>query len=168
LTAINVALSVATEANNEVFLIDFDMRRPKMCKYLGTAPPLEINEFLEGRGRPEDVLFSVGIDNLTLAGTTTSTFRASELLASQRVEELLEYIGRISDNPLIIIDIPPLLSTDDSLIVAVKIDACLLVLAEGKTRREGAAKALELLSEFDLAGIVLNRSKAMQDDYYSA
>jgi len=168
LTSLNLALSIAREGNNDVFLIDFDMRRSKICDYLGAAPPLDINEFLDGAGKPQNVFFSIGVPNLTLAGSITNSEDASELLASNRVEALLGYIQHVAPRPVIIIDLPPLLSTDDALIVAPKVDACLLVLAEGKTRRDSAAKALELLSEFDLAGIVLNRSTAMEEDYYSS
>jgi capsular exopolysaccharide synthesis family protein len=166
-TALNLAISIAREGNNNVFLIDLDMRNPKMCQYLGAAPHVEISDYLNGDARAEDLLFSIGIDHLTLAGTRTKTNEASELLASGRVEELFTYIRGIAKRPLIVVDLPPLLSTDDALIMAPKVDACLLVLAEGKSRRDSAAKALDLLSEFNLAGIVLNRSHAVVTDYYS-
>lgn len=167
-TALNLALSIAREGNNNVFLTDFDMRNPKMCEYLGTTPPMEINDYLSGDCHAEDILFSIGIANLTLAGTLTSTDRASELLASRRVEALFEYIRSVAPQALIIVDLPPLLSTDDALVIAPKVDANLLVLAEGMSRRDGAVKALELLSEFDLAGIVLNRSNAMVAEDYGS
>jgi Mrp family chromosome partitioning ATPase len=90
------------------------------------------------------------------------------LLASGRVEELFAYIRKIAPEPVILLDLPPMLSTDDAIIVAPKVDACLLVLSEGRSKRDGAAKALDLLSEFKLAGIVLNRSRTVTKDYYSA
>jgi Mrp family chromosome partitioning ATPase len=105
---------------------------------------------------------------LTLAGTRTATDESSELLASGRVEELFQFIRNVAPEPLIIVDLPPLLSTDDALVVAPKVDACVLVVCEGKSRRDGAAKALELLSEFNLAGIVLNQSHTVVSDYYSS
>ena len=167
-TALNLALSIAREGNNNVFLIDFDMRNPQMCKYLGATPPMEVNDYLSGDCHPEDVLFSIGIANLTFAGTLTSTEKASELLATRRVEALFEYIRGVAPQPLILVDLPPLLSTDDALVIAPKVDASLLVLAEGRSRRDGAVKALELLSEFVLAGIVLNRSNAMVAESYGS
>jgi protein-tyrosine kinase len=166
-TALNLALAAAKERNDNVFLLDLDMRSPRICEYLGVAPRREINEYVTGNVRAPDILFSVGIDNLTLAGTRTATSQASELLASGRVEELFAEIRGLAPRPLVLVDLPPLLSTDDALIVAPKVDACLLVLSEGRTKREGAAKALELLSEFKLAGIVLNRSRGAVADYYS-
>jgi Mrp family chromosome partitioning ATPase len=166
LTTLNLALSIAREGNNNVFLIDLDMRNPKMCDYLGLAPPLNIDSYLKGEGRPEDVLFSIGIERLTLAGTITRTSEASELLASGGLEKLFAYIRDVAPDPIILMDLPPLLSTDDALVVAPKADACLLVLSEGHSRRDSASKALELLAEFTIAGIVLNRSRAVVKDYH--
>ena len=167
-TALNLALSAAREGNNNVFLIDLDMRHPRICPYIGVAPPMDINDYLGGDPQPEEVLFSIGIPHLALAGTLTSTEHASELLASGRVAKLFDFIRSAANHPLIIVDLPPLLSTDDALVVAPKVDACLLVVAEGQSRRDGAARALALLSEFNLAGVVLNRSSAEVTDYYSS
>jgi Mrp family chromosome partitioning ATPase len=166
LTTLNLALSIAREGNSNVFLIDLDMRNPTLCPSLGVVPSLEINDYLAGAGRPEDLLFSIGVDKLTLAGTITSTNQASELLATRGVERLFAYIRSIAPQPIVLIDLPPVLATDDALVVAPMVDACLLVLSEGRSRRDSAAEAIALLSEFTLAGIVLNRSRAAIKDYH--
>jgi len=166
LTTLNLALSIAREGNSNVFLIDLDMRNPTLCPNLGVVPPLEMNDYLAGKGRPEDLLFSIGVDNLILAGTITSTNQASELLATRGVERLFAYIRSIAPQPIVLVDLPPVLATDDALVVAPMVDACLLVLAEGRSRRDSAAEAIALLSEFTLAGIVLNRSRAAIKDYH--
>lgn len=167
-TALNLAISIAREGNNNVFLLDLDMRSPKMCAYLGTRPPIAVDDFLSGSGRPEDCLFSIGIENLSLAGSLASTENASELLASARIAALFDYISGVAYQPLILVDLPPLLSTDDALIVADKVDACLLVVSEGRSRRDQAAEALDLLAEFNLAGMIMNRSSAAVSEYYGA
>lgn len=168
LTAINLALTIAREKNNNVFLIDFDMRNPKLCRYLGLEAPRNIDLFLQHKSDPKECLFSIGIDHLVLAGTNAPTDQSSELLAGTGPEDLFTYIARVAPQPLVIIDLPPLLSTDDALVIAPKVDACLLVVSEGKSRRDGTTKALELLSEFNLAGVVLNRSRTVVSDYYTA
>lgn len=166
-TAINLALSIAREGNHDVFLIDLDMRNPSTCRYLGVTPPAEVVSYFAGTAEARDIFFTLGIENLTVAGGTTPTNRASELLATTRLEELFDYIGRISANPLVILDLPPVVNTDDALVVAPKIDAIMLVVAEGRTRREGLSRAIELLTDFPLAGIVLNRtSESVGSEYY--
>ena len=168
LTTLNLALSIAREGNNSVFLIDLDMRNPRVCSYLGVVPPLNIDSYLADEGNPQDVLFSIGVEHLTLAGTVSRTNEASELLATNGLEKLFAYIRDVAPQPLVLMDLPPLLSTDDALVVAPKIDACLLVLSEGHSRRDSAAKALDLLADFTIAGVVLNRSRAVVKDYHSS
>lgn len=165
-TAINLALSIAREGNNNVFLIDLDMRKPKLCDYLGISPPKSIVDYLGGDGEPQDIFFSTDIPNLILAGTRTRTEDASELLAGLRVNAVFEYIHSVAHHPIIIVDLPPLLSTDDALVIAPRIDSFLLVLSVGQTKRDAAAEALDLISEFEIAGIVLNRSNTMIQEYY--
>jgi protein-tyrosine kinase len=167
-TALNLAVAFAREGNSTVFLLDLDMRNPKVCEYLGVVPPVDINACFTGEARPEDVLFSIGIDHLVLAGTRTPTTEASEFLATEHLEGLFDYIRQIAPDPLILVDLPPLLSTDDAIIVAPKVDAVLLVLTEGKSRRDNAQKALDVLADFKLAGIVLNKSHSTVSDYYSS
>jgi len=166
-TALNLALTIARERNNNVFLIDLDLRNPSICNFLGVVPSVEINDFFSGEVSAEEVFFSIGIKNLYLAGTRTSSDSSSEMLAAGRIEELFDYIRQVAVEPLVLVDLPPILTTDDALVMAPKMDASLLVLAEGGSRRDSTAKALEVLADFDLAGIVLNRSKAMVTDHYS-
>jgi len=166
-TALNLALAVAREKNNNVFLIDLDMRNPKVCEYLGVVPPAEVNDFFTGAASVNDILFSIGIENLTLAGTRTSSEHSSELLATGRIEELFDHIRQVFAEPIILVDLPPILTTDDALVMAPKLDAWVLVLAEGRSRRDSTAKSLEILEDFNIAGIVLNRSKATVADAYN-
>jgi capsular exopolysaccharide synthesis family protein len=168
-TALNLALSVALAGNHDVYLIDLDLRRPKMWQYLGTTPPRGITDYLTGDAPADEILFSTDIKNLTFAGAIAGTNKASELLSGPRVPELFSHINRKASNALILVDLPPLLSTDDALIMGALVDACLLVISEGRSRRDGTLKALELLEDFqDIAGLVLNRSNTMVTDYYAA
>jgi capsular exopolysaccharide synthesis family protein len=166
-TGLNLALTIARQRDRHVFLIDLDMRDPSICEYLGVTPPVEINDFLKGDARVNEVFFSVGIKNFTLAGTRTFDDHSSEILATGKIEELFEYVRQLSEQALVIVDLPPLLTADDALVMAPQVDATLLVLAEGKTRRDSTAKALELLEDYEIAGIILNRSKTVVRDSYS-
>jgi Mrp family chromosome partitioning ATPase len=168
LTTLNLAMNIAKDRSSDVFVIDLDMRNPSVCRYLGVTPPVEIISYFEGSIAPADVLFSIGVENLALAGGTTSSSRASELVSSGRLEELLTYIGGVAFNPIIILDLPPLLVTDEALMVAPRVDATALVVAEGRTRRDSLERAKQLLADFPFAGIVMNRSSESlgADSYY--
>jgi Mrp family chromosome partitioning ATPase len=165
-TTLNLALSIAREMHNSVFLLDLDLRNPSICRHLGLVPNVEIFRFLTGEVGPESIFFSIGVENLSLAGGLTRTEQSSDLLANGRLEQLIDYIRSIASHPLILIDLPPALSTADALVVAPKVDATLLVVAQGKTRRESLDRTVELLSEYTVAGVVLNRSQEPISDYY--
>jgi Mrp family chromosome partitioning ATPase len=168
ITGINLALSIAREKNNHVFLIDLDLRNPKVCRYIGVDPVVEINDLFEKSAKPDDLFFSIGVENLSIVGTRTGTGSSSEMLAAGKIELLFDYIHSISSDPLILVDLPPILSTDDALVMAPKMDACMLVVSEGKSRRDSTAKAIDVLEEFTIAGIVLNKSSELLSDYYSS
>lgn len=167
-TALNLALSLARDATVNVFLLDLDMRSPSVCRYLGTQPPVELLAYFAGGHAPSEVFFSIGPKNLVLAGSLSSTDAASELLGSGRLEILLNYINSLCSNAIILLDLPPVLVTDEALLVAPRVDATLLVVAEGRTRRDSLAKAVGLLAEFNCIGVVLNRASEILEDsaYY--
>lgn len=165
-TSLNLALSLAREQNQNVFLIDLDMCNPSVCPYLGITPRTGILRVFTGEAQPEEAFFSIGVDGLAIAGGVEATPFSSELLATGRLELLLKYISSSFPDSLILLDLPPVLATDDFLVAAPRADATLLVLAEGKTRRDGVTRTMELLAGFSLAGVMLNQSQERVTDYY--
>jgi protein-tyrosine kinase len=164
-TALNLSFSLAREKNSDVVLLDLDMRNPSVCRALHVQPPRELREYFEGSSTPDDLFFSIGIDHLMIASQVAASAQASELLANTRFEELVGYIRQNSANPIVLIDLPPVCSTDDALVLAPRVDALLLVVAEGHTDRSELTRATELLSEFKLAGIVMNQSSESLSHY---
>lgn len=166
LTAINLALCLAREQNNDIVLLDMDMRNPSVCRALGIAPVNRILGYFEGRVPADDLFMSVGIERLLIAGGLQGSERSSELLSNNRFEELIDYIKGGTTKPLVLIDLPPVLSTDDALVLAPRLDAMLIVTSEGMTERAQLERTTALLSEFRIAGIVLNRSREAVQGYY--
>lgn len=168
-TSINLAISIAREGNHDVFLIDLDMRNPSVCRYLGITPKHDVTDFFSGNVAANDVFFGIGVERLTLAGGTLGTTHASELLATDHLEQLLAYIRSISSNSLVLIDLPPIVNTDDALIVAPRVDATVLVVSEGITKRDSLDRAIGLLADFKVAGVVLNRTnESVGSEYYGS
>jgi len=165
LTALNLCFSMAREKSREIVLLDMDMRNPSVCRTLGVHPPTQLHEYLEHGADARGMFFSVSSNNLFIAGSTTATDQASELLASPRFDELIQCVKLGAVNPVILIDLPPVLLTDDALVVAPKVDATLIVASEGLTNRAALLKAMDLLAEFPIAGVVLNRAADASTGY---
>jgi protein-tyrosine kinase len=165
LTTLNLALSMAREKSREIVLLDMDMRNPSVCRTLGVEPPHELRHYLEQGTNGNEMFLSVYSENLMVAGSITSTEHASELLASAKFDELIQWIKQGAVDPIILIDLPPVLLTDDALVVAPKVDALLVVASDGLTAQSDLGKALDMLKEFPIAGVVLNRVSEMMPAY---
>lgn len=157
-TAVNLAISVAREKQRPVYLLDLDMRNPSVCRFLGVRDIRPLPEYLLGLAKPEDVLFETSLPSLIVAGALSPTDSASELLAGPRFGELLAHIRLRSPNAVVIVDLPPVNVTDEALLVGPQVDVFLVVVSEGKTERAQLSQALRALSEFTVAGVVINQS----------
>jgi len=171
ITAANLAVSVAREKQKAVYLLDLDMRNPSICRFLGIRDIRPLPDYFSGRARPEDVLFETTFSNLFVAGAMAPTDSASELLAGPRFSELLSHIRLRSPDAVVIVDLPPVNVTDEALLVGSRVDAFLVVVTEGKTERVQLAQTLSALSEFTVAGVVVNQSSeshTVEYEHYSA
>ncbi|CAN5294353.1 CpsD/CapB family tyrosine-protein kinase [soil metagenome] len=166
LTAINLAISLAGEVNQRVFLVDFDLRRPNISKYFGIEPQHTLADYLRGDATLEQILISPGIDRLVVVPNDTVFENSSELLSSPKIVRMVDEL-RVSDPSWIVIyDMPPLLAADDTLAFMPSVDALLVVIAEGQTTQEEVSQMRELLKEANIVGTVLNKSQATTASYY--
>jgi Mrp family chromosome partitioning ATPase len=166
-TTLNLALAVAREKQRPVYLLDLDMRSPRVMEYLGAKPKESLLDYFTGALAAGDVLFETDLEGLIVAGATKSSRDASELLATSRLDELLRVIRRRSPDALIVIDLPPVTSTDEALVVAPRVDALFMVVSEGRTRRDSLERSLDMLGDVTVAGMILNRaSESSGSDYY--
>ncbi len=159
LTAVNLALSLAAEPNQTVLLVDLDLRKPGVAELLCLGAEHGLDSWFEAAAELSELFVRIhGIERLRVLPTLRALPGSSELLAGASTAELLaELRGRYSDR-LIIVDLPPVLLADDFLTVASLLDCVLLVVSEGRTRREDVSRMKELLGGVRVLGTVLNIS----------
>lgn len=167
--ASNLAVSLALGVDHTVLLVDADLRRPSLQNYFGldVAPGLT-DYLLHGTSLPK-CLVNPGIDRLVLLPAGAPVQNSSEVLSSPKMLNLAsEFKARYPDR-FVIYDLPPLLTGDDALVFLPRLDGCMLVVEERKTRAQELERALDLMSDSRLIGTVLNKSqseKYYQYNYY--
>ena len=169
LTACNLAVSIAKDVNQSVFLVDLDLQHPSISDYFGLDIQAGIGEFLTGAAEFDDVIYSPeGLDRIFVIPNRAPVENASELIASPRMKILLKRISEHSGKPYAIFDMPPVLACDDVLAFLPSVDSLLFVVSEGNTQRSRLAKAVEMLGNVNLLGVVLNRSRELRraSSYY--
>lgn len=146
ITALNLAMAIAQSTQKpKVLLIDADMRRGRVARYLGVEQKTGLTEILTDKADPSQTLFHIDIENLTFLAGGAVAENPAELLASEAMQRLLAEMKTQFDH--ILMDTPPIISVTDSGIIGALADGVLLVIQAGRTQRGIVQRATELLEQ---------------------
>ncbi|HEY8555187.1 MAG TPA: hypothetical protein VIL43_11690, partial [Burkholderiales bacterium] len=128
--------------------------------YFGFDVEFGLRDHLQDGVPVERILVHPEIRRLVVLPGSTPLVNSSEMLASPVMLRLVQELKRRYPSRIVVFDLPPVLTTDDVLAFAPYLDCALLVLEEGKTLREDAARAAHLLqaANHNLIGSVLNKA----------
>jgi non-specific protein-tyrosine kinase len=157
ITAINLAFAIAREFQHTVMLVDGDLRKQSIHKYLGCAGEKGLIDYLAGSTPVSELVTWPGIEKMTLISGGRLLHESAEILGSPRMRELIPSMkGRYRDR-YIIFDVPPILTGADVLTLAPLVDKVIVVVQAGKTSMDDVKKALQYLPKEKILGLVLNR-----------
>lgn len=161
-TAINLAMSIATELDNTVMLVDADVARPSVMNMLGLPPsPGLLDLVLDDTRSLSSVLLKTNIDKLTILPSGIPHRRSTELLASDAMARLLEEISVRYSDRIIVFDSPPLLITTESRVLASHMGQIVFVVHAGKTLQSEVREALATIESCPVKLMLLNRASAL-------
>lgn len=140
-----------------VLLLDGDMRRPRLAQHMGVsdAGPV-LTDVLEGTTPLDRAVVAHEPPSLHVLPTRGHP-EAGNLLA-RRLKQVLEDAAERYD--VVVLDCPPVLATDDALVITVMCDGVLLVVDRGGRASvvQAATSTLQGL-KVRVVGTVLNRAK---------
>ena len=166
LIASNLAISIAMDTNYSVLLADLDLRRPSVHKYFGITAESGVRDYLENDSSIPELLIHPGLESLVVLPAGKPLRRSSELLSTPKMVELASELKNRYPDRIVIIDLPPLLHTDDAMVFMPNVDACVLVVAEGETTETEINNSLQLIDETKYMGCILNKSADNQTGNY--
>jgi capsular exopolysaccharide synthesis family protein len=153
-TAVNLALAFAEDRDRHTLLIDADLRRPSLTRYVTPPPTLGFSEVLTGEASLDHVLIELKSARLTMLPAGAPTQNPLELLQSDFLGSVLAELRRRFDR--IIIDTPPTVPFTDAAVLNALCDGALLVIRAGKTTGSLIERARASLVHSTLLGVVLN------------
>jgi receptor protein-tyrosine kinase len=157
-TAINLAMSLASERDLHVLLVDADVQRPSVFQVLGLPPQRGLLDLLSDSSlTPPDVLIRTNVRNLTLMAAGTPSLATTELLASQKMVTLMQDIASRYSDRIIILDAPPVLASSEPSVLALHVGQIVLVIEAGKTGRRAVEQTLTHISACPNISIVFNK-----------
>jgi non-specific protein-tyrosine kinase len=163
-TLANLGVAFA-QAGHRTILVDSDLRRPSLHGLFGIPNDQGLTTMLLQDDAPAP-LVETPIEGLRLLPSGPVPPNPSELLASRRLEGAIARL--VGDADLVLFDSPPALAVSDAAVLSRRVDGVVLVVSAGRTRREHAARARQVLERAGarLLGVVLNNASP-EDAVYS-
>jgi exopolysaccharide/PEP-CTERM locus tyrosine autokinase len=167
--AVNLALSLAREADFEVLLVDGDVPKSDITRIFGLSDKPGLMDVLADEQRaPTDAIVQTDVPNLLVVPAGQRHPLAAELFRSRRMEYVLDELGGRNRRRLVVFDSSPLLATSESQVLASHMGQVVLVVAASRTRRQAVHSALRRLNELQYVGLVLNMSRLpAAENYYN-
>lgn len=165
-TAVNLGIALA-QAGKRVVLVDADLRRPSIHKFFQMTNDRGLSSLLLPDGASlEHVLRPTGIEGLSILTSGVIPPNPSELLASPKMQELIEQLR--TKNDMIIFDTPPVLVVADTVILAKRVAGVVFVVEGGRTRSEVFRRATDTMRQVGVKifGAVINKVDARRTSYY--
>ena len=149
--AINLASALAI-SGRKVVLLELDLRKPKISKYLGIKPESGFSQYMAGAVPIEQIIVPTGShENLFLVPAGITPPNPSELLLNERYDHLVDYLSKEFDD--IIIDTPPIGLVTDAQIISRKAHATIFMVRWGYTDKTWIPSIETLYSDKKLPGL---------------
>lgn len=157
-TSINLALSMALEKDISVVLVDADVAKPRVSTIFGLTQERGLLDLLRDESPDVDsVILPTDVPRLSILPAGKHSELATEMLASARMQQIVEQLGAGSPDRIVLFDSPPLLLTSESRVLATVVGQITMVVRAGSTPQRAVLDALDLLGEGKSVGLVLNQ-----------
>lgn len=166
--SVNLAISLAMELDKTVLLVDADVSRPSVLKRLGLQPAPGLLDILADESvQVSDVLMRTNIDKLTLLPSGKANGRATELLASDSMDRLLDELATRYSDRIVVFDAPPLLPSTESRVLATYMGQVVVVVEADRTPQKSLSQALATIESCPVVLPLLNKiSRSEVGAYY--
>jgi protein-tyrosine kinase len=169
--AVNLALSIARHPERSPLLVDMDLLRPRVATYLGLGRGHGLIDVLQDEASIEEAIqqVSVGAAGCSVLPGGHPAPDSAGWMASRAMSDILDELKRNYRSRIVLVDLPPVLSSDDVITILPQIDCILLVVAAGVTTPQQIEDCGRHLQSADVVRVVLNKapdsSMTYQGDY---
>jgi len=156
---------VMAQAGRKVLLVDSDLRNPTMHKFFSMENNRGLTNLLVQNLDIANIVRSTGTKRLWLATSGPIPSNPSELLQSKPMKDFLT--KALAQYDIVLLDVPPLISVTDAVVLAPLVDGVLLVVKSESTvvDKIKVAKSYLEMASANILGVVLNNVKVSKGDY---
>jgi capsular exopolysaccharide synthesis family protein len=140
-TVANLAVTMA-QGGKKTILVDCDLRRPTLHEIFNLPVEPGLTNLLLEEG-DQQIVHDTEVEGLQVLTSGPLPPNPADLLGSQKIDQIISQLASSAD--IVLFDAPPVIAVTDATVLGSKVNGVLLVINAGKTRREHAARARELL-----------------------
>ena len=152
----NLAVSFAQGMDHQGLLLNCDLRKPSLEKMFGVPNDQGLVDILRDGKDVHSCILPVGVENLDILPTGRPPVNPAELLGSERMRKLLDELEKEDDQRILLLDGPPVQSAAETAVLIQYVDAVVLVVRYGKSRKEHVQSVVEQIGKNKIIGVVFN------------
>ena len=157
-TLANLAVTFA-QGGNRTILVDADLRQPQQHRIWGVDNQRGLSQMMVDDSALSDPPLHEGqVDNLQVLCAGELPPNPADLLGGKRMDDIIAALKQRAD--YVLFDSPPALAATDAALLGIKLDAALLAVRAGDTRRDHTAQARQALERVHvrIVGAVLTNA----------
>lgn len=157
--------AVLASADKKTVLIDGDLRKGHLHKYIGRSRAPGLSEFVSGSIKMGEAIYQTEIQGLDFMPTGTLPPNPAELLLHQRFDNCMKVLSKQYD--FVIIDSPPILAVTDTTIIGQVAGASLMIFKAGAHSMREIEQSVKRLQQagVNLRGLLFNDADAFSRRY---
>ncbi len=164
-TSINLALSMAKERDHSVVLVDADVAKPHTSEMFGAQYEDGLLDALENPDTDiRSLILPTDVENLSVLPAGRPRKNATELLASDAMEDICDILGQLSTGQIVIFDSPPILQTSEAKELAGIAGQIVIVVRAEQTSKDAVMGALSSLNRDKAINLILNQVRVGSGD----
>jgi len=152
--SINLALACASDMDERTLLIDADLRRPALSRYVKPNPQIGLSHIVSGQADEEHAILRLEQTPLEFLPAGEIEKDPLNLFSSSAMKRLIEGFRERYDH--VIIDTPPVVPFTDADAIGSYSDGVLLVVRAGVTTESVVQQAIDAITSAPVLGTVLN------------
>jgi Mrp family chromosome partitioning ATPase len=158
--AVNLALSIATERESDVLLVDADFAKPSVLSALGLpGGPGLMDALMDETADVADFVIGTDVPGLWVLPAGDTSTSDSEYIASSRTRTVLDRLTQDAPNRMVIFDSPPALAASPAAELAKLVGQVLVIVRADSTGQGALEDAVSLLSACPNIQLLLNAAQ---------
>ena len=159
-TGVNLAMSMAREADHSVVLVDGDVVKPHLSKLFGIdREPGLLDVLADETLDIRSVILPTDIPGLSLVPAGTASETATEMIASARMSYVMQQLVSWNPSGIVLFDSLPILLTSEARALATLMGQVVMVIKAGGTPQQAVSDSLEALGKDKKIWLVLNQAE---------